>query len=869
MAKELSNSMNHTANELDPVNFDKPRPPLSIKPIYADKGNGHVNSEIPEFDSKHKRSDRDYETKMKRSDESRREGDESKSRSYHERDRDRSSRYRSERNYKEYVRDDHHRYRSSRNRSRSTSRERFDRNSRNYFDNDVKDESNSRDKKSFDSSDSDIGKSKFEKNSKPDFRQDVDLESNKPREKVPVSVEDLIKLKKNDEEQTKPVFMTKEERQKAALEKRKKIVEQQKLDQKNELEQVQKILKIFGNDNKSSRSDSNKTRSRNRRNSRSRSRSPKISREKSRRLDMEQRTKEMEMKAIRERYIGGEKVKRKIRKMNDKNFVFDWDAKEDTSQDYNSLYSSRHEPQFFGRGHIAGFDIKEQMAKKSQFYSQLLSERRTKEESGRAKELESILRKKEAKSKWDDRHWSEKPLSEMKERDWRIFKEDFNISCKGGSIPNPIRSWDETNLPKNILSVIKKVGYDVPTPIQRQAIPIGLQNRDIIGIAETGSGKTASFLIPMLVYIMGLPKINESNMNDGPYSIILAPTRELALQIEQEALKFTKLLGFTCVSIVGGHSIDEQSFALRNGAEIIIATPGRLKDCIDRRIIVLNQTTYVVMDEADRMIDMGFEEDVNFILDALPSSQLKPDSQDAENPTKMLQSHSGTPLRYRQTTMFSATMPPLVERLARKYLRRPAIVTIGTAGQAVDTVDQRVEFISSVERKRIRLMELLSENYTPPVIIFVNLKKTADSLSKLVSNEGHVSVVLHGGKSQEQREAALAKLKSGDADLLIATDVAGRGIDVKDVSLVINFDMAKSIEDYTHRIGRTGRAGKQGTAITFLTNEDSDVFYDLRKMIEKSPISRCPMELIQHEASQAPPGVIRTKRRYEETLYKE
>ncbi|OMJ24417.1 putative ATP-dependent RNA helicase DDX23 [Smittium culicis] len=776
------------------------------------------------------------------------------SKSHRDRYREMNPKYRDDRNYKS---------RESRNYSRSPSRDRRRSNRRS-------DRSKSRERNKDRNKDRPLeNTNQGSKNTDEDKNIAPEVEPPK-RKLVPISVEDLIMQKKNSEEQLKPVFLSKEERQRLAIEKRKNMVEKQKLVQKAELEQTQKILKIFESGNKqNSRSDYSRSKSRYRRRSSSRSASPTISREESRKLDMEKRSKEMEMKAIRERYIGGEKIKRKVRKMNDKNFVFDWDAKEDTSQDYNSIYNSRHEPQFFGRGHIAGFDVKEQMAKKSRFYSQLLSERRTKEEISRAKELENIIRKKEAKTKWDDRHWSEKPLAEMKERDWRIFKEDFNISCKGGSIPNPIRSWDETDLPKDIKSVIKKVGYDKPTPIQRQAIPIGLQNRDIIGVAETGSGKTASFLIPMLVYIIGLPKINETNMQDGPYAIILAPTRELALQIEQETLKFSKLLNFTCVSIVGGHSIDEQAFALRNGAEIIIATPGRLKDCIDRRIIVLNQTTYIVMDEADRMIDMGFEEDVNFILDALPSTHLKPDSQDAEDASKMLQSQSGSSLRYRQTTMFSATMPPLVERLARKYLRRPAIVTIGTAGQAVDTVLQKVEFIASIERKRLRLVELLSEDYNPPVIIFVNLKKTADSLSKLLSSDGHISVVLHGGKSQEQREAALAKLKSGDADLLIATDVAGRGIDVKDVSLVINFDMAKSIEDYTHRIGRTGRAGKQGVAISFLTNEDSDVFYDLRKMIEKSSISKCPMELIQHEASQAPPGVIRTKRRYEETLYKE
>ena len=163
-------------------------------------------------------------------------------------------------------------------------------------------------------------------------------------------------------------------------------------------------------------------------------------------------------------------------------------------------------------------------------------------------------KKKEAKMMWDDRHWSEKPMEQMQERDWRIFKEDFNISTKGGNIPRPIRSWAESSLPKKVLDVIESVGYTEPTPIQRQAIPIGIQNRDIIGIAETGSGKTASFVIPLLVYISDLPPLNAENMADGPYALIMAPTRELAQQIEQEALKFATPMGFNCVSIVGGVS---------------------------------------------------------------------------------------------------------------------------------------------------------------------------------------------------------------------------------------------------------------------------------------------------------------------------
>lgn len=410
----------------------------------------------------------------------------------------------------------------------------------------------------------------------------------------------------------------------------------------------------------------------------------------------------------------------------------------------------------------------------------------------------------------------------MRERDWRIFKEDFNIATKGGSVPNPMRSWEESLLPSTLLELVDRVGYKEPTAIQRAAIPIAMQSRDLIGVAVTGSGKTAAFLLPLLVYISDLPRLdeNEWRKNDGPYAIVLAPTRELAQQIEIEAKKFTQPLGFNVVSIVGGHSLEEQAFSLRNGAEIIIATPGRLVDCIERRMLVLSQCCYVIMDEADRMIDLGFEEPVNKILDALPVTNEKPDTEEAENSSAMSKH------QYRQTMMYTATMPAAVERIARKYLRRPAIITIGGVGEAVDTVEQRVEMISGEDKRKKRLGEILSSGeFRAPIIVFVNIKRNCDAIAREIKSMGFSSVTLHGSKTQDQREAALASVRNGSTEVLVATDLAGRGIDVPDVSLVVNFNMATSIESYTHRVGRTGRAGKSGVAITFLGSEDSDVMY--------------------------------------------
>jgi len=564
--------------------------------------------------------------------------------------------------------------------------------------------------------------------------------------------------------------------------------------------------------------------------------------------------------ALKARYLGDKTAqKRKTRKQSDKKFIFDWDKMEDTAtaNEVDPLYITLRT----GGGHQLPASVRPQLANHANGNGSVKQEG-AKEEDDLDVPLAgpTIRAKAKVKSIIDERHWTEKTLDEMKDRDWRIFREDFSIAARGGSIPLPMRYWHESSIPANIQQIIGEVGYAEPSAIQRQAIPIGLNVRDMIGIAETGSGKTAAFVIPMLTYISRLPPLTDANRHMGPYALIMAPTRELAQQIEVETRKFTSKLGYKCVSIVGGRSMDEQALNLRDGAEIIIATPGRLKDCIEKSVVVFSQCTYVVMDEADRMISLGFEDVINFILDTLPVSNLKPDTEEAEDATKMLAQliggSEGRPLAevyaYRQTMMFSATMPPACERLARKYLRRPAIVTIGVAGQAVDRVEQRVEFISGDDKRKARLVEILrTEGFEPPIIVFVNTKKAADMLSKDVSRAGWSSTTLHSGKTQEQREAALKALRDGESDVLVATDLAGRGIDVSDVSLVVNYQMSNTIEAYVHRIGRTGRAGKTGVAITFLDNGDSDVMYDLKTEISKSPISRVPQELAKHEAAQS------------------
>ncbi|KAI0018364.1 DEAD-domain-containing protein [Xylariomycetidae sp. FL0641] len=566
---------------------------------------------------------------------------------------------------------------------------------------------------------------------------------------------------------------------------------------------------------------------------------------------------------FRARYMGPElnqstfSAKKKRRGTTEK-FNFGWDDEEDTSRDHDWVYASKREkPRLLaavGDDSEQIAEIEENARRAARSYIENDPETGHKRAELQLEMTRKSIERANRKTPW--KHWSEKRLEDMRERDWRIFKEDFGIATKGGHIPNPMRNWQESGLPPKLLDIVRQVGYDEPTPVQRAAIPVALQARDLIGVAVTGSGKTAAFLLPLLAYIFELPPLTEETKNDGPFALIIAPTRELVQQIESEAKKFANPFGFTVVSIVGGHSLEEQAFALRNGAEIIVATPGRLVDCIERRLLVLSQCCYVIMDEADRMIDMGFEEPVNKILDALPVSNEKPDTKDAEH-AQLMSRPLGGKERYRQTMMYTATMPTAVEKIAKKYLRRPATVTIGNAGEAVETVEQRVEFVPGEDRRKKRLREILSSNeYPAPIIVFVNIKRNCDAVAREIQRMGMgiSAVTLHGSKTQEQREQALASVRNGTTDVLVATDLAGRGIDVPDVSLVINFNMAGSIESYTHRIGRTGRAGKKGVAITFLGNEDADVMYDLKQMLSKSSISRVPDELRRHEAAQQKPN---------------
>ena len=336
--------------------------------------------------------------------------------------------------------------------------------------------------------------------------------------------------------------------------------------------------------------------------------------------------------------------------------------------------------------------------------------RRNEQQGNRAQSKRSIY------EVGDTKHWSDKKSSEMSERDWRIFREDHQIIIKGGRVPKPMREWDDSVLPDFIMKAVRKLGYNKPTPIQMQGIPIGLIKRDLIGLAPTGSGKSAAFFIPLIAFLNTLPPIDERTVHDGPYAIVLAPTRELVLQLHKDFEKLAQFTKLRAVPVVGGRSAEEQAFIIRKGLEVIIATPGRLKDAIDSRYIVLNQCAYVIIDEADRMVqEMGFEEDLNYILDSIPTTNLKSEEESVAEIQEAI-TKAGEKV-YRVTHMFSATMTPQIEVIARRYffpsvhnlisksfllrryLRCPSYISIGEPGGGKKEIEQRIEMISESEKK--------------------------------------------------------------------------------------------------------------------------------------------------------------------------
>jgi len=396
---------------------------------------------------------------------------------------------------------------------------------------------------------------------------------------------------------------------------------------------------------------------------------------------------------------------------------------------------------------------------------------------------------------------------------------DIPIEVKGENVPPKIKDFASGGLRQLILDNLIKCGYTKPTPVQQVAIPIVLAKRDMMACAQTGSGKTAAFLLPVIHTILeqGLPS-NGGSSEQRPQALVLTPTRELAIQINEQARKCS--LGSACksVKVYGGTSVGYQRSDLQRGCNILVATPGRLLDYVEKGIVSFEDLQFFILDEADRMIDMGFMPDIEKCM-AHPSM---PDK------TK------------RNTLMFSATFPPQVQDNAKQFLREDKIfVSVGMVGAASSDVKQTFLEVKKTEKKK-KLDSLLNDeerNPTERVLIFVNTKKNADFLATHLSQHSLPATSIQGDRKQREREEALADFKKGTRPILIATSVAARGLDIPAVAKVINYDMPKDVDEYVHRIGRTGRVGNLGEALSFFDSEnDNEVLGPLLDVLAKSSV---------------------------------
>ncbi len=380
--------------------------------------------------------------------------------------------------------------------------------------------------------------------------------------------------------------------------------------------------------------------------------------------------------------------------------------------------------------------------------------------------------------------------------------------------PAPAR-FDTLALDPKLLRAVAESGYLVMTPIQAKAIPIVLAGRDVMGAAQTGTGKTAAFSLPLLQKMLKHENASMSPARHPVRALVLAPTRELALQVANNVKAYSKHSKLRAAVVFGGIDMKPQTAELKAGVELLIATPGRLLDHIEGKNCVLNQVEYVVLDEADRMLDIGFLPDLQRILSYLP--------------------------KQRQTLLFSATFSPEIKRLAESYLQDPLLVEVARPNATATNVEQRFYSVST-DDKRAAVLKLLKDRSLTQALIFVNSKLGCARLARSFERDGLRTNALHGDKSQDERLKALDAFKRGDVDVLVATDVAARGLDIVDLPAVFNFDVPFNAEDYVHRIGRTARAGASGLAITLVSRDDNRLIADIERLIKKK-IELEPLEL--------------------------
>ncbi|OWY22346.1 DEAD/DEAH box helicase [Sphingobacteriales bacterium UPWRP_1] len=367
--------------------------------------------------------------------------------------------------------------------------------------------------------------------------------------------------------------------------------------------------------------------------------------------------------------------------------------------------------------------------------------------------------------------------------------------------------FQSLNIIEPILQALAEEGYTTPTPIQSQAIPIVLQGTDLLACAQTGTGKTAAFAVPVLQL---LSKDKTNNQKRKIRSLIVTPTRELAIQIEESFKAYGRYTGLTTAVIFGGVNQNSQTQALRNGVDILVATPGRLLDLLNQGYITLRDVAYFILDEADRMLDMGFIHDIKKLLAVLPHK--------------------------RQSLFFSATMPPEIIKLAGNILHNPAKVAVTPVSSTVDIIKQHIYFVDS-ENKNALLLEILKDKKVKTALVFTRTKHGADKVVKILLRHQITAEAIHGNKAQNARQRALSNFKTQTTRVLVATDIAARGIDVDELEYVVNFDMPNVAETYVHRIGRTGRAGAKGTAISFCNAEEKAYLREIEKLIaQKIPI---------------------------------
>ena len=393
-------------------------------------------------------------------------------------------------------------------------------------------------------------------------------------------------------------------------------------------------------------------------------------------------------------------------------------------------------------------------------------------------------------------------------------------------------SFDDLGLSPEVLKAIADAGYSAPTPIQEQAVPYVLMGRDVLGCAQTGTGKTASFTVPMIdILASGRARARM------PRSLIIEPTRELAAQVSENFEKYGKYSKLSMALLIGGEAFGDQEKRLDRGVDVLIATPGRLLDLFERGKILLADVKILVIDEADRMLDMGFIPDVERIVGLLP--------------------------RIRQTLFFSATMPPEIRRLADAFLMNPKEVTVAPPASPAETVTQALIRASNLPKtKRETLRGLLDQEDIKSSLIFCNRKRDVGILYRSLARHGYSAAELHGDMAQPLRMATLKRFKDGEVQLLVCSDVAARGLDIPEVSHVINFDVPVNAEDYIHRIGRTGRAGRSGKAFTLASPADSKLLAAVTKMlggkIQEVSIGGAP-EIAQAEDSAEPVAAERTR----------